>query len=43
MTDARIIRVAGAIAEAQPLGDAALYELVEVGEPASAWREVIRI
>ena len=32
MTKARIIRVAGAIAEAQPLGDAALYELVEVGE-----------
>lgn len=32
MTEARIIRVAGAIAEAQPLGDVALYELVEVGE-----------
>jgi V/A-type H+-transporting ATPase subunit A len=32
MTAARIIRVAGAMAEAQPLGDAALYELVEVGE-----------
>jgi len=31
MTEARIIRVAGAIAEAKPLGDAALYELVEVG------------
>ncbi len=31
MTDARIVRIAGAIADAQPLGDAALYELVEVG------------
>ena len=42
MTDARIIRVAGAIAEAQPLGDAALYELVEVGE-LRLLGEVIRI
>jgi len=42
MTDARIIRVAGAIAEAQPLGDAALYELVEVGE-RRLLGEVIRI
>jgi len=42
MTEARIIRVAGAIAEAQPLGDAALYELVEVGE-LRLLGEVIRI
>jgi V/A-type H+-transporting ATPase subunit A len=42
MTDARIIRVAGAIAEATPLGDAALYELVEVGE-RRLLGEVIRI
>ena len=42
MTDARIIRVAGAIAEARPLGDAALYELVEVGE-LRLLGEVIRI
>jgi len=42
MTDARIIRVAGAIAEARPLGDAALYELVEVGE-RRLLGEVIRI
>ena len=42
MTDARIIRVAGAIAEAQPLGDAALYELVEVGE-RRLLGEVIRL
>ena len=32
MSEARLIRVAGAIAEAMPLGEAALYELVEVGE-----------
>jgi V/A-type H+-transporting ATPase subunit A len=42
MTEARIIRVAGAIAEAQPLGDAALYELVEVGE-LRLLGEVIRL
>ncbi|MGB8332090.1 MAG: V-type ATP synthase subunit A, partial [Polyangiales bacterium] len=42
MTEARIIRVAGAIAEAQPLGDAALYELVEVGEHGLLG-EVIRL
>ena len=42
MTDARIIRVAGAIAEARPLGDAALYELVEVGV-LRLLGEVIRI
>ncbi|MBT8483158.1 MAG: V-type ATP synthase subunit A [Myxococcales bacterium] len=42
MTEARIIRVAGAIAEAKPLGDAALYELVEVGE-RRLLGEVIRI
>jgi V/A-type H+-transporting ATPase subunit A len=42
MTEAHIIRVAGAIAEAQPLGDAALYELVEVGE-LRLLGEVIRI
>ena len=42
MTEARIIRVAGAIAEARPLGDAALYELVEVGE-LRLLGEVIRL
>jgi V/A-type H+-transporting ATPase subunit A len=42
MKEARIIRVAGAIAEAQPLGEAALYELVEVGE-LRLLGEVIRI
>jgi V/A-type H+-transporting ATPase subunit A len=42
MTHARIIRVAGAIAEAKPLGDAALYELVEVGQRCLLG-EVIRI
>ena len=42
MTDARIVRVAGAIAEAQPLGGAALYELVEVGDKRLLG-EVIRI
>ena len=31
MSDARVIRVAGAIAEVRPFGDATLYELVEVG------------
>ena len=29
MSEGRLIRVAGAIAEAMPLGEAALYELVE--------------
>ncbi len=42
MTEARIIRVAGAIAEAQPLGDVGLYELVEVGE-RRLLGEVIRL
>ena len=42
MTEARITRVAGAIAEARPLGDAALYELVEVGE-LRLLGEVIRL
>jgi V/A-type H+-transporting ATPase subunit A len=42
MTGARIIRVAGAIVEAQPLADAALYELVEVGE-RRLLGEVIRL
>ena len=42
MTEARIIRVAGAIAEARPLGEAALYELVEVGE-RRLLGEVIRL
>jgi len=42
MTKARITRIAGAIAEAQPLGDAALYELVEVGE-RGLLGEVIRL
>ena len=42
MSEARIVRVAGAIAEARPLGDAALYELVEVGEQRLLG-EVIRL
>lgn len=42
MSEARITRVAGAIAEAQPLGDAALYELVEVGNQR-LFGEVIRL
>ena len=42
MNEARITRVAGAIAEAQPLGEAALYELVEVGE-RHLLGEVIRL
>ncbi|MFZ1863449.1 MAG: V-type ATP synthase subunit A [Polyangiales bacterium] len=42
MTDARITRIVGAIAEATPLGDAALYELVEVGE-RRLLGEVIRL
>jgi V/A-type H+-transporting ATPase subunit A len=42
VTEAHVIRVAGAIAEAQPLGDAALYELVEVGDQRLLG-EVIRI
>ena len=42
MTEPRITRVAGAIAEAEPLGDAALYELVEVGKKRLLG-EVIRI
>jgi V/A-type H+-transporting ATPase subunit A len=42
MTDARITRIAGAIAEVRPLKDAALYELVEVGE-RRLLGEVIRL
>ena len=42
MNEARITRVAGAIAEAQPLREAALYELVEVGE-RQLLGEVIRL
>jgi V/A-type H+-transporting ATPase subunit A len=42
VSDARIIRVAGAIAEASPMGDVALYELVEVGE-RKLLGEVIRL
>ena len=42
MTEARIIRIAGAIAEARPLGDASLYEMVEVGN-LRLLGEVIRI
>lgn len=42
MTEARITRVAGAIAEATPLGDVALYELVEVGN-SRLLGEVIRL
>ncbi len=42
MTDARITRVAGAIAEASPLPGVALYELVEVGK-RRLLGEVIRI
>jgi V/A-type H+-transporting ATPase subunit A len=42
MTEARIIRVAGAMAEAKPMTGAALYELVEVGE-SHLLGEVIRL
>jgi V/A-type H+-transporting ATPase subunit A len=42
MKEARITRLAGAIAEAGPLEDAALYELVEVGE-GGLLGEVIRL
>jgi V/A-type H+-transporting ATPase subunit A len=42
VTEARITRVAGAIAEARPLGGVALYELVEVGA-RRLLGEVIRI
>ena len=42
MNETRITRVAGAIAEAKPLGEAALYELVEVGE-RRLLGEVIRL
>ncbi|MBW2542734.1 MAG: V-type ATP synthase subunit A, partial [Deltaproteobacteria bacterium] len=42
MSEPCITRVAGAIAEAQPLGGAALYELVEVGAKRLLG-EVIRI
>ena len=42
MSEPRIIRVAGSIAEARPLGDVALYELVEVGEQRLLG-EVIRL
>lgn len=42
MSEAHIIRVAGAIVEASPMGDAGLYELVEVGE-RRLLGEVIRI
>ena len=42
MSEGRLIRVAGAIAEAMPLGEAALYELVEVGE-RRLLGEVIRL
>ena len=42
MTEARIIRVAGAMAEAKPMTGAALYELVEVGE-RHLLGEVIRL
>lgn len=42
MSGARIIRVAGALLEARPFGDASLYELVRVGE-AGLLGEVIRL
>ena len=41
-TDARIVRIVGALAEAAPLGGAALYELVRVGENGLLG-EVIRL
>jgi len=42
VSDARIIRVAGAIAEVSPMGNVGLYELVEVGE-RKLLGEVIRL
>jgi len=42
MNEPHIIRVAGALAEAKPLGNVALYELVEVGE-RRLLGEVIRL
>ncbi len=42
MSEARIIRVAGAMAEAKPMTGAALYELVQVGE-RRLLGEVIRL
>lgn len=42
MTDARVVRVAGALLEARPLAGASLYELVRVGE-AGLLGEVIRL
>lgn len=42
MTEARIVRVSGALAEASPMEQAALYELVRVGE-RGLLGEVIRL
>jgi V/A-type H+-transporting ATPase subunit A len=42
MSDARILRVSGALADAAPLGEVALYELVRVGE-RGLLGEVIRV
>ena len=42
MSTARLVRISGALAEAEPLADAALYELVRVGE-RGLLGEVVRI
>ena len=42
MTGPRLTRIAGALAEARPMADASLYELVRVG-PAGLLGEVIRL
>ena len=42
MSAARVVRVSGALAEARPMTEAALYELVRVGE-RGLLGEVIRI
>ena len=42
MSGARLLRISGALAEAAPLGDVALYELVRVGE-RGLLGEVIRL
>jgi V/A-type H+-transporting ATPase subunit A len=42
MSDPRVVRVVGALVEAAPLGEAALYELVRVGR-AGLLGEVIRL
>jgi V/A-type H+-transporting ATPase subunit A len=42
VTSPRLTRISGALAEARPMGDAALYELARVGR-RGLWAEVIRV